>query len=373
MKKRVLTLLVLVVALTFGVTTAVSAQNNNPTACFNLSQEDCDVLAAALTNTNANLTSFNASYTIDFSESNQVFVVGVNDAAVTVVGQLGLATDAEMAMTDPTQGAMVNIIYGVTGNLGPYGVTGGQSIVYSGGNAYWTDPVSAQWVGISADDAIQLGLGAAAVGLNSMSAMSIPGLDAIGAMLDPSMLDDPGMLLAGINPMILLSDPGSVLGGLTMGTSLFYAGMERLEDMEMMGQTMNGFALNVDLGSDLIAAALGGMMGDMAAMIPAEVWDDVDATATVTRWYGADDQLQHSIQATVDVTIGSTARTFFVSLIAPNAVSADAMLAPASFSIDLDAEMGQINEAMDIMAPEGASMVTLESIMGMMGSMTGGQ
>lgn len=370
MKKRVLTLLVIVAALTFGLATTVSAQNDNPTVCFNLSQEDCDVLSAAVANSSANLTSFNADFTVDFAESNQVFVVGVNDAAVTLEGEASLATDAAAAMADPLQGTSLSLEYGASGNLGPYGVTGGQTIVFAGGTSYWTDAASGQWVGISANDALMLGLGAVSVGMGSME--SIPGMDMLGMFLDPSMLEGAApMLLGMVSPQALISDPAGALSGLGLGMlpPVFYASMERVADMEMDGQTMNGFALTANLDAALVASS----MGDMGGMIPAEVWDDLDVTATITRWYGADDQLQHGTQLSLDVTIGSTARTFFVSLIAPNAVPADAMLAPGAFSIDVDAPFTGLNEMIDITAPSGAAMITLESIMGAMGSMTGGQ
>lgn len=379
MKKRLLTLLVIVAALTLGLATTVSAQNDNPSTCLNLSQEDCDILAAGVANTAANLTSLHALYTIDYTESNQVFVIGVNDAAVSVVGDISLATDAAMAATDPTKAVALSLVYGVKGNLGPYGVTGGQSIAYVDGVSYWTDAASGKWVGISTNDALMLGLGAASVGMTSMSGMTsaIPGMDMVTAMMDPSMLgENPAALLGGlVNPQALLTDPAGALGGLGMGMlpPLAYASAERLADMEMDGQTLNGFASTITLGPDLVAATLAANLGDMAMMIPAEVWDDIAVSLTVTRWYGADDQLQHGTQATLDVTIGSTARTLFVALAFPNAVSADTMLAPASFSLALDAQFDRINQAVGIAAPEGAAMYTLESIMGAMGAMTGGQ
>lgn len=306
--------LLLVVALALMLAPTASAQG--AWDCSNLPAEDCAALMMALSSTYWRLDSATVSVDLTIGGGDDL---GIGLGDTTVVGTGALVLDRAMAATNPASAVSFALDATATssGQMGPLGVT------YTGGNAYWVDPMSGRWLGLSATDL-------------TMSAA------------DPT---NPIGSLAG--PIFVLGMVGMTgdIGALGLPTPILAFKYQRLADSEVMGQTMYAFQFSTDnvTASGELAEILGLLTEGVGAFDPTGltglmlplVISGTNLTMDATIMVGASDGFVHQI--TVDIA---------------------ADVAETPMAITLDVGVSDINSTAAISAPAGATMVAPAALLG---------
>jgi hypothetical protein len=308
-RTRLVTVL-LVITLALMLAPTASAQGGWD--CSNLPAEDCDTLMLALSNTYWALDS--ATVSVDLS-------IGAGDGLglgdTTIIGTGAMVLDRAAAASDMYSAVALTLDATATsgGMAAPTGFT------YVGGNAYWVDPFSGQWLGLTAADVTMAAADPASP---------------IGAMAGPVF----------VLGMVGMTGDISALG---LPTPLLALKYQRLDDSSMMGQTMYAFQFSTDnvAASGELAEMLGLFTGGIGALDPTGLVGGLlpifiggtNLTMDTTFMVGADDGFVHQILVDIAADVTGTPMV-----------------------ITLDVGVSDINSTGAISAPEGATMVTAESL-----------
>jgi len=302
--------LMLVVALALMLAPTASAQG--AWDCSNLPAEDCAALMTALSNTYWELDSATVAVDLTVGGGGDL---GLGDT--TVIGSAAFVLDRAMAMSANAVSFTLDATATSSGMMAPLGVT------YAGGNAYWIDPMSGQWLGMSGTD------------------LTMAAADTASPI---------GSLAAPIFVLGMVGMTGDI-GALGLPTPILAFKYQRMADTEMMGQTMYAFKFSTDdvTASGELQAMLGMLTDGLAGldstgltgmMLPIVIGNTTLAMDT-TLLVGADDGFVHHI--TMDIT---------------------ADVADTPMVITLNIGVSDINSTGGISAPMHAMMVTPDSLLG---------
>ena len=348
MKTRLLTA-VMVFVLAMSLAPIASAQNST---CYNLSEEDCALIDAAFANT-ADITSFAQTFSLDFELLNlellQFFQLGLPPGFTLNVDGIGVfSTLPEDPAAEPV--LALDMLVDIDDTLAP--VTDVEvPLVIADGMVY-----------LPGDGEI------VALPFDTLGGVDVP---MVGGLLpiDPEELANSDPATFG---ELLPPDLGMALN--PSGTDIsFAADYVRLDDVELMGQTMYPFQFTLDIGSMLnspeflqfvqaLAPALGSMgeeanpmMGMVVQLIPT-LLSGVSSDMVVTQYVGADDNYIHKL--TFDLTF-----EIDLSVLTAGSVGNDnTTIPPLTANILFDVEISDINAPVEVTAPEGARELTPEEI-----------
>lgn len=351
MFKRILAV-VLVLMLALSIAPLAGAQD---AGCFNLSAEDCEIINGASMNTRT-ITSFNQDFSINFTVS-------------------GLEV---LAMLAPELPSALE-----------FSVAGSGPLVVNPGNA---------------ENPIELGLDMvvnAFDGTNALENVELPFIITDGVVytlgngeiigIPVENADDAELpLVGGIDTDMTLNNIGDLLGddfdGLlnpsgtdlgSFGDALNYV---RLADESMMGQTMYPFQFLIDvdavLNSPEILGVLnqaGGLLGDgaeadpmtaMALQLIPTLLAGVESDVMVTQYVGADDNFIHRLTFDLNFAID-------LGVLAGGAAGgagSGAQIPPLAVDLTFDVSLSDINSSFDVVAPEGARILSEEEVNDLFGS-----
>ena len=323
---RFLTLATLVIVLTFIGGTVINAQDS----CFGLAQADCDILNAANDNM-ANVTSFTYDLSADLSvggmgvlamfapglpaamsfsvESDGVFDGG-NEAAQ-IVFDINAEVGAESAAATGTLFLVDQVVY----------------LIAEDGRAYGVKPEDM--------DTSDLGVDMESLDMTEMT-------ESVNMDAFTSMFTDLGM------------DPNQ------------YTTFARLDDVEMMGQTMYPFEFTMDIDALLnspefmeVIGALAGVTADdpsmagVMEMVPA-LLAGIQSELSMTEYIGADGYM-HGISLAFDFGVDLS------SLFGPSE--------PIEITLTLDMGMDNLNSAPAVSAPGDVTMLSEDEATAMLTDM----
>lgn len=361
MKSRLLAiLLVLVMALV--MIPAVSAQEIDP--CLGLSADDCAILQAS----DAKAEELN-SLTMGFNfnlEIGGLATLGamMGTADESVPNSITITADAAnspfVAFPDATEPlksfALAMDVNGSVAGTGSSDTSGTTSFVIVDGNFYMKDPASGEWIGFSLKEAVESGM---------LAEMGLP--------FDPA-----AMLEGDMSSMQSAADPAAALAAAGLTTDQVTALMSvpgflsqtRAADAELHGQKMIAFESTVDLVplfastefQEVLTAAASAsgddssmaQVGQIGMILPMLV---KEGNVKVTRWIGADDQFPHRAVIEVNASVDVGAMMGGASADAP-------AMEPITLKLVLDVDLSGHNATAAPVAPEGATMKTLEELQG---------
>lgn len=359
MKKRVLSLL-MVVMIVLAAAPTVFAQGTEDMMCVGLSEADCAILMEA-TAKSEEIESFFMDFSVDMTLSNLgavAMMMGeteeVGDITMNIAGNGPFMTD--MTVMPPARMAMT---VDAEVNDGTEVDGGNVQIVIADGVIYSSEDAGATWEGITFEDA-----------LNSMDPSDramIEGL--LGGDLSelPEGALSPNDLAAG-SPFAMLEEFGlSEEAIMSLVDVPGFITQQRVADEEMMGQTMIVFESVVELAplfaSEEFATVLNGVMAvaaeedpsvaEMGMMVPM-LLSGLDVTITQTQYIGADDMYVHGLG--LDFLL-----SFDLSMLMGGGEGGQE-IPPIVLDFQFDVTLDQINEAFDITAPEGAVMLSADSM-----------
>lgn len=343
MAKR-LTAFVLVFLLALSVAPFVSAQDS---ACYNLSAEDCDVITSATANTYT-VTSFNQNFSVDIN------VTGLEVLAM-------LSPEIPQAIT-----------FNVAGD-GPFVI----------------QPGSAVPVQLALDMLVNASMGADSITDQSVPValvgdyVYIPGQGEVLG-LPISAFDEGEVPLVGDVPSgENVTNLGDLLGvdmtamnptGSDIGYAVNYV---RLDDEELMGQTVYPFQMNIDVDAilnspEVLAAinSLSGMLGSgqdadpttamMLQLIPT-LLAGVESDVQVTQYVGATDNFIHKLTFDFGFAID-------LGVLTGAAAGGDTSteIPPVNIDLTFDVELSDINQVSTVDAPADARLLTEEEARAML-------
>ncbi len=371
MKNRV-SLWLLVLACLLALVPGASAQD---TECLNLSADDCTLITTAQANSD-NVKSAFLTFAVDFtlgglesfdpsaaggvefhiSGEGPFTGTGVPDPTTMMSGDLGAILD--------TFNMQMDMQLDVTAP-GEDPVSTPFSFVIADGSLFFQDPENpGTWMGMTGE---------------TLSAQVSQFSDMAGAMggMDPSTMSDPSAMMGALPPE-LLTALSSIDGEALLETPGFLNN-QRLPDEQLMGQAMSPFQFTIDFGtlfkspefsaalSQISTAAMSSTDPDVQQsaqmlMVLPMFLQNTTATVNATQWVGSTDQMIHKVALDLDADID-------LSMLAgmsgdADAAAAAATMQPITLDFHFDATFDQINGTFDIVAPEGAQMITPE----MMGS-----
>jgi hypothetical protein len=316
-KTRLFTLM-LVVLLTLVVGQAVFAQGDG---CFDLPADDCALVTAATENM-ADVESFSYDLTLDVSVSGLVMLQA-----------LGLQVPDSMAFTLVSNGVIDStaeegeIFFDLSMVVGEETVQRAATLMVVDEMVYFVIDGKAYSVEPSEDDMADL------------------------------PVDIEAMDMASITETLDVGELTGMLAGYGLDPNAFVSYV-RLDDAEMMGQTMYAFERSLDLGAMLnspeVLAMIGMFAGDdptMSAMLE-PVMAGIASEISTLEYVGADDGYLHKVGANFSLVMDLSA------LLGP--------MDPIGLDLMVEADMGDINAAPAIVAPEGATMLTDEEAEAMM-------
>jgi hypothetical protein len=338
MKSRLLTLL-LVFVMALGLVPAVAAQDAADMTCLNLAADDCAVLKEADANS-VNIKSFVQSYKFSLKISG---VPNQKDITITSDGTGPIAVDeSKMNAENPAGGLTMGLdLNGAMAGTGQDS-SGKFSMVIVGGNFYMKNQKGA-WIGVPLAEVFK-GLSASGMPFNPQTLMS--GSGAAGAMAQNPAAALAALGLKDVDPMKILNTPGFLTA-------------EKMEAQDMNGVSVTPFAYTVDFvplfaSQDFqkliqqIAANSKDpqtqQMGMMATMLPMLV---KTGTVKVTRWVG-DDKFIHGFGVDVNAVVDTSAM----------GGGGGAAAGPITLTLSFQVQLDKLNEAVDVKAPEGATLAT---------------
>lgn len=361
MKARLVGIL-LIFLLVLAMIPAASAQDAD-TLCLQLSEADCAILQEATLNSE-NIASFNASFNFNLEIGNIGVLGAMMGSAEDVPEAIIITANADnspfkfdmaaMDMTNPTAALQMAMTVNGSMSAGADVQSGTFSFAMVDGIFYLQDPESMEWIGMPLDAVLESsGMGLDPSMFGAMG--SDMGSDPTAAL---SMLG-----LEGTDPNALLEIPGFIT-------------QSRMGDEDMMGQTMYVFNTTVDIGVLFASAEFQSMMNDMtaAAMSDPEspmaqfammtpLLQGLTGTVSTTQWIGADDMYIH--QTAVDINGG-------LDLSMLMGGGSDVEMPPITLDMHFDVSLADINNVADVVAPEGAKILTPEEVQEMMGGAMGG-
>jgi len=304
--------LLLVVLALFSV--SVSAQDD----CFNLPADDCAIITSATANMST-FTSFDGAYSVEITASGMELLAMLEPS---IPGSVDVMADGTFIFVEsdiPTFELSLN----ASANLGMESEELAFALVAVDGFGYLVKTLGGETEVVG----------------TKMEQEDLADFD-----LDMSDLGD-------LNLSLLTDELTSM--GLDLSS---YMSFDRLDDKEMMGQAMYPFQLSLDLGGYLQSDEFGMMLNmllgsdqSMAGMIT-PILETIESQLAVTQYVGADDNYIHK----TTISFGFTVDLGVLMGMAPG--SGDL----TEIYLLLELEMGHINEALTVTAPEGATMLSPE-------------
>lgn len=366
--KHRISLLLLVFACLLALAPGANAQD---TDCLNLSAEDCAILTAAEANSE-NVNSFYMNFAFDFTlgglEALAPEAAGGVEFHLSGKGPLvGNPAADETAMMSGDMSAIFNAFQmQMDGNISltapDESMSSPFSFVITDGTLYFQDPETQQWMGMPGE---------------TLSALVEQSMGFMGAMggtggVDPSTLSDPTAMMGQLPPELLTAL--SSIDFEALAATPGFLNYQRLADQEMMGQAMSPFQFTADFGalfkspefqsalSELSTAALSSTDPDAAQaaqvlMVLPMFLQGTTGTFSVTQWVGATDQFIH--QVAIDLE-GSVDLSMLAAMSGDTSGGQTAQMPPVTFDLHIEVSFDQINGTFDIVAPEGAEMITPE-------------
>jgi hypothetical protein len=338
MKKRILSLAVILV-LAFSLVPGVAAQSDG---CFQLSADDCALLNAATSNTNT-ITSFNHRIVIDFSLS------GLSDLDVPDITASAAGGGALVIVPGAEVPVLVRIDLDANVVEGAETIFSGP-VVFALTEDYLYFPLDDELVGVPLTEEVlaQLDFDDLTGGL----AGSIePGMSDVTSLGDLFDFGDDDMGLDGTDELVMA-----------------YVNLSRLNDAQVMGETMHPFRFAFDVGaflnSDEFMEVIGmlAMFGmseqeelqEMMMFLPM-FFQDLESELALTRYVGAADNYVRKL--TLEFGLSMNLGMLF----------GDPTMDPVVVNLLLDVEMSDINQVTTVAAPEGARLLSPEEANQLMG------
>ncbi|GAB4570956.1 MAG: hypothetical protein Kow0077_06410 [Anaerolineae bacterium] len=358
MKTRFLSVLVVVVLL-FGTLPFVSAQGGPDLTCVGLSEADCAILTDAMAKSEE-IESFYMDFAVDFALSNLGAIAmmfgetgDVGDITLNVAGEGPFMLDMEAVpparMALSIEAAMDD---GTTSEGGTLEMVMADGVIYISEDG-------STWEGMTFEDAM--------ASMDPDSRAMIEGL--LGG--DLSQLPEGALSpddLGGGSPLAMLEELGLSEEDLMALVNVpDFITQQRLPDEEMMGQSMAVFESKMDLvplfSSEAFANVLDAVMtaaaeedpdaAQMGMMVPM-LLSGLDVKITQTQYIGLSDGYVHGVALDLQLV-------FDLSILMGGAESGQEM-PPIMADFHFDVMLDQINQSFDIVAPEGAEMVSPSSM-----------
>lgn len=335
MKSRLLAL-VLVLVLSFTLTSTISAQDALD-SCYQLSASDCEFLTAALAN---QATSFNYTMGIDFSADLSATAAmgessGPTNLSLSAQGNGSFILNPDAA--DPNSAVSLSINLQGASNDGTGETPFDVSAVVVDGSAYFSSADSGgQWMGGPLDTML------------SQADLPFNPIDLITGQAD--IMGMAGE--AGMGDMGSLAD---VAGFITK---------TRLPDEDMMGQTTIPFQTTLDFAAllnaaefqEIMSSSAAGMGDDaaMAMMFIPMLTEGLVATVNYTQWYGASDSFIHRVQLDLNLNLDLTN---LMKMMGGSSENMPSEIPPITAKLILWFDLTDQNGAVSVVAPEGATMM----------------
>lgn len=358
MKSRLLSVL-LVFALLLAAVPAVNAQGDDTyLTCYNLSAEDCTLLLEGMAASEA-IQSFNMNFTIQLNLNGLASMAAMmgaspdeapSDIAVHIEGSGPFA----MVQTQALAPFLLDLAINAAVDAGVDSQSGSINVRIVDDFVYFTDVESGAWMGVAMADAMkvaeeQMGLGSLLGGSGEMPSGELNPADLLGG--DPNaMMEAAGL---GEDAAALLQTPG-------------FINHVRLPDQN----GMNGFELTMDFAPLFASADFQNLLN--TAMTQAASADDPSASQMAmmvpmllagttikivqTQWYNAADKFINSFGLNLAASLDLAA------LMGPSASSSSAQIPPIELLMDFVVTMDQINGTFEVVAPEGATILTAEDL-----------
>lgn len=372
MKTRLLSLMI-VLALIIIITPAAHGDTSTSVpGCFNLSAEDCAFLWTAITKSNLGIHSFQQTIRLDVAMDGWMGPAGDGkpELSVSVEGQGVFKNDPARSLQDPLGATDLAVNLKARSSNGSQAVESPLNIAFVDATGYWQDPYTGQWVGISSQDAMAMAMAMMGV-LSQMSPMDMVGAaEQSAAAAGMPMMIDPALINSWMNAGQVAVGMGMSLAAMpvtaVLPTPSFVVSYERLDPVELQGQTMSPFVLTLDLqpllssekfqstvAETLNAAAetSGDPTLSMVAQMLPMVLNATEASMQITQWIGHEDQFVHEL--TVDVTLAFDSGAL---------MGMPSSGAPATVTVHLDVTMDQINADIQVEAPRQAALITADSL-----------
>jgi hypothetical protein len=360
MKARLLSTL-LVFALLLALVPGVQAQGDE--VCFNLSAEDCTLLQAALA-ANEGAESYNLDFSLDAllgGLSMFAAMAGVDASEAPGDITLNVTGGGPVAMTADAQPPIAfDMAISASFDDGTESDSFASSARLVDGMLYMQDPDNQEWAGGPLTEML--------------------------ATLDPSLAGMVGGFIGGsaegdlpsgaLNPDDLMSgDMTSMLedAGIEDAAALMeipgFINMTRLDDQEFDGQMMHVFQLTIDAAPLFASEAFQGMISEtltaaseedpeaaqMAMLVPMLI-TGVELTVVQTQMFSVDDMYLHNYNMNLDASLDLSA------LMMASGGDSEMQIPPITLSADFEATFNQINETFEIVAPEGATILSAEDM-----------
>lgn len=351
MKTRFFSILV-VLSLLVSIVPATSAQDGDELICFNLPADDCALLLAATANSE-NAQSFSLDYTVDISLTG-IGTLGTmmgegtgggGDTAINITG-------SGVYMADPTAfpPAAIETTFDATMS-GTENESDTINVIVVDGFIYNTNTETETWEGRSIAEMMNSPEVAGLLGtfMGSGDASDLPG----GAL-------DPGSLLGG-NMSSMLEGVGDLTTLLEIPGFIDHV---RDANVEMMGQEVAVFKLNVDMAPLFASAQFQSLMTNALSAAAAEDPDVASAgmllpmllagtsiTVVETQYVGLDDNFIHGMGLDLVANLD-------MSALMGASASTEMELPPIVLEINFMVTLDQINETFDIAAPADAVIIS---------------
>ena len=373
MKTRLFSVLLVLVLLASMVPAVAAQGGDNYLTCYNLSTDDCNLLVGAIANSE-NIQSANMDFTMDFSLTG-LSVLGAMAGGSSSSGMPGDITfhidgsgPYSMVTSDVFPPIVTDLAMNMAVNSGSDSQNLSTEIRIVDGYLYFTDPTTGDWTGMLIEDAMTA----------AESELGISGLMGSSSSGTPQGQLNPQDLL-GTDPNALMQAAG--LGG-DASQLLEVPGFinhVRLDDQQAMGQTMHVFELTLDFAplfastefQNVLNTALTDVQqsdpqaAQMAMMVPM-LLSGLTANIVQTEMVGADDNFIHGYKLDLNATLDLAA------LMPPSSSSSSTntpQLPPLNLTFSFNMNLDQINESVQVTAPEGATILTADQLSsGMSGS-----
>lgn len=347
MKSRFIVLCSLFIMLA-AMVTGVSAQTD--VNCLGLNSDDCAIISQATANT-ANIQSFTQNFTFEFTVSGMAAMSGGSGPdSMSIKADGSGPFTFNPAATDPT--AMFNMAMDINGSVTGTGEdqSGSVSFVIVDGVIYAKDE-SGAWKGAPLAEIAESFT-------QQMGALTGGGMGG-GDSSDPTaMLNNPAV--AGLMGSAMNFDPVNIPG---------FISQERQADAELNGQRMIAFNYTADIGTLLQSAEFQKLLSDasaaaaqadpeaaqMAMMAPMFA-NMVSGNFNYTRWVGADDGFVNRIAIVGDLNLD-------LSMMMGSSGGGAAM-PPINLKLIMVIDLSSINNTAAPVAPEGATIGTMDDLMG---------
>ncbi|MCB9454066.1 MAG: hypothetical protein H6672_21745 [Anaerolineaceae bacterium] len=353
--------LVLALMLVLILVPAVSAQDD--LACMGLSADDCAILQAASANS-ANMTSFIVNFKFNMALTGLAMLApGAGDISISADGAGPIAFDEAMAMSDNPYGALT-MAMDANGSFSDGTSTdgGSASFVIVDGNFYLQDPTSGQWIGFNLQEVVESGI-----------------LEQNGIPFSPEMLMGGGGAPSAADATAALSMLGlseSDVAGLSSIPG--FITNARLADESMMEQTMYPFTTTLDFAPLFASAEFDKLMNSILQLAAADdpsvaqfgpmvtmLLQNSQLTISTGQWIGANDMFVHRFTFDINAVIDLSA----LAGAAGGASGGNApSLPPINFDVHLEMDFNEINVPVNVVAPEGATIVPASSLMSDLGN-----